>query len=491
MNPDEYCLQDLIDKVESDDRILQFRFQYKNMLVWPFVRVYAYWAKRGAEEGFVNNDLENKEVLAKKIKKKRRLQIIFTGLRMIFHMPFFWKQKDILYLYNSRENITIDGQTCHRIYGDFVSEFSEQTGVIETLGDSKYKKDKSIDKRYIDSINLFIEILSYFSKNNPKDIQMADNLIDYLCNECGIDFSPYQSKKIKKTILDFSIKIKCMDKILPKVFKTVRPKIVFVECADYGGSNAYINKTLHEMGIKIAEAQHGIIGGYHEAYTHSDFLCNNAEYAEYMVDYFLGYGDYWLEKINIPGEKIALGNPWFWRQYTRFLNKKHNNQSDNHKKKTVLWIPFEDYKTDLDVLEGFIRDSNNEYNIRVRLHPIYNKFKSDYKKYEDDGKIIMDELPTIYDSLDISDYVVSERSTVIYEALAFGKPAFIFESEYSVAAETLTLGPNFKNAAELVNLLHNAQETTNVDPDNRSKFFGEQWQDKFKQFINRVLADCQ
>lgn len=485
MNQDEYNFEDILDKIECNERILQFRYQYKHTLVWPLIRVDVYRVRLLTELENHCNDYINKKVSV----RKRRAQIILSGFKKIFSTPFLWKQKDILYLYNAVGNVIIDDHVINRTYDDFLLEFNNQSGAIETLGNKKYKSEKYIDKRYFDSIYLFIEVLSYFTKDNPEDVKMANDLIDYLSNECRMNILPSHAERIKKIILNIPKKIKYMDVILPRMFRAIKPKLVFIECAHYGDSTAYLNKILHEMGIKTAEAQHGIVGNYHEAYFHSDFLCNNAEYAKYMTDYFLGYGEYWIDKINIPGEKIAIGNPWFWRQYTRFLNENYNNQSASGNKKTVLWIPFEDHGMDLEILEGFIRESNNEYSIRVRLHPIYNYFKSDYKKYEDDGKIIMDELPTIYDSFAISDCVVSESSTVIYEALAVGKPTFILESEFSIRYQTLSLAPNFRNASELLNLIRSTQETMYIDPDIRIKFFGEQWQDKFKHFINRVLAE--
>lgn len=479
----EFCLEDLLNGVENDERILQFRFQYKNTLVWPFIRFSVFTAITFK----VYNINEMKMARSQQSNLKKYIKELFKCMKICLNTPFLWKQKDLLYFYNAVGNVaTSDGTIYNRIYDWFVMEYNEQSGVIETLGQTNYKKDTHVDKRYLDPINFFIEVLCYFTKADSKDIHMADDLMDYLCNDCRLNLLPHEIARIKKNILFLSKKIKYTDKIFLLLFHKIDPKLVFIECGCLGG-DAYLIKLLHEMGIKTAEVQHGWVGANHEAYNQSEFLCNNTEYAEYMPDYFLGWSEYWLEKISVTGMRIPIGNPQFWQQYLNMLTEQKNGKTEKVDYRTVLWIAFTNNEVNIKLLNQFILASNNEYYIRIRLHPLEKFLISEYKEFDKNEKVTMDELPTIYDSFQVSDYVIAESSTVIYEALAVGKPTFIYDNEVADWFETGNLTVSFKNIDELLDLLQKAGDVKNNNADYQKEFFGEAWQDKFKAFIEGVI----
>ena len=482
----EFCMNDLINKVENDERILQFRFRYKNTLVWPFIRFFVYRA--------IKNDIYKlsqtpKEELSKKLKNRKRIQKIVKCIKMCLKTPFLWKKRDLLYFYGTTGNvISSDGKVYNRIFDEFVNEFHEKSGVIETVGEGKYHKDKHVDKRYLDPVELLIGVLCYLHKAHPEDILMADALMNYLCNECKIGISSSEALRLKKNILFWSKAIRYMSIIFPRMFGAIKPSVVFFEDGYFGGRNAYLVKILHEMGIKTVDIQHGWVGVNHEAYVQSEFLCNNNEYVEYMPDYFLGWSEYWLDKISIPGEKLPVGNPWFWKQYSDFLMAQDKKKAIARNQKTILWIVFENNDKSIKFLDEFISASNNEYYIRIRLHPSLSGNKSTYKKYDNNTKIIIDELPAIYDSFRVSDYVIAETSTTIYEAMAFGKPTYVLASEVARCFETTMVAPGFKNVNELLEML-NKEDNGMVDiVNNQKRFFGESWQEKFRFFIENILT---
>lgn len=474
----EYYLQDVLTKIENDERILQFRFQYKNMLVWPSIRFNVL--------RMISNRRFNLTARKKiEFSKKQYIEKLIKCIKIGFKSPFFWGQKDFLYFYGTAGNvITSSGKVYNRVYDWFVMEYNEHSGVIETRGQTNYKDDKHVDKRYLDAVSFLIEILSYLKKPDYKDVLMADKLLDYLCNECRLEISEDEVKRFKKNILFTSKAIRYMDKIFPRLFHALIPKIVFIEDGCFGGRNAYLIKILHGLNIKTAEVQHGWIGKSHEAYVHSKFLCDSAEYASYMPDYFLGWSEYWLDKIAIPGDKIPIGNPQFWQQYQALQGyRKKRLQSDCM---TILWIAFGDNDKNKRFLAEFIKASDNEYNIRIRLHPALRWLKREYEEYENNERIMIDELESIYDSLYLADYVIAETSTVIYEALAVGKPVFVLYSERVAAFELLDVAPVFKNVNELLDLLRGTDVNMYCNAENRKKYFGDMWQQKFHRFIRTI-----
>lgn len=478
-----YCLKDLLDKVENDERILRFRFQYKDLLVWPFIRAAVY----GSIVNRMFHVAPIKTVITEKWKRKGKIvKRLIQCLRLSVKTPLTWKKKECLFIYSSKANvINAEGKVYNRVYGKFVDEISERSGIIETVNKYIYDKSSHVDKRYLDPINLLIHFLCLVCKPYKDDVRMADALMNYLCSDCMLDLSSDEVLQIKKRIINISLSIRFMDRIFPGMFRKIEPKVVFLETGSYGGRNAYYNKLMHEMGIKTVEVQHGWISVNHWAYVHSKYLCSNIEYASYMPDYYLGYSEYWLDKINIPGQKIPIGNPWFWEQYASFLKEQRLSEraADDHK--TILWIALVNHQKNLELLDDFVRESNNEYYIRMRLYPGHKYLERDYTKYEDNKMIIMDDSSTVYDAFKVSDYVIAEASTVIYEALAVGKPTYVYESDRSVFFETMGVAPSFKNAKELLSLLQ--KEDIQCDPNNPDMFFGAAWREKFRDFIEVLL----
>ena len=68
---------------------------------------------------------------------------------------------------------------------------------------------------------------------------------------------------------------------------------------------------LKDKGIKVLEAQHSIVGPYNPAYNYS--YSKDSEYAEYMPDIFMSYGEYWEKRLHIPVRIIPVGNPNFYK----------------------------------------------------------------------------------------------------------------------------------------------------------------------------------
>lgn len=483
MNDKEYCLKDWLEIVENDERILRFRFQYKNTLVWPFIRyrVYILLANKYI------NDLQTLKAVTKHTLVRSGLYEALKCIKIGFHTPLFFGKKDILYFTYTAQNVILDdGKKINRIYGKFIEEYKNQTGVIETLGEKKYEKNVDDNVCYLDPISFWIDILSYVSRPNKKDILMAESLVRYLRDECKLPLLDEEFVQLKEKILLSSKRVKYMDKIFPAIFQKIAPKIVFLELGHYGDYMAYLVKILRDMGIKTADIQHGLVSRNHPAYVYSDFLCNSPIYAEYFPDFYLGWGEYWLNKILIPREKILIGNPFFWQQCDSAIKPTYMRK--NGDKKTILWLGFNDNDKNIMLLDQFIDISHNAYTIRVRLHPLFQSFKKMYTKYKNNDKIILDESPTIYKAFAKADCVVSEISTAIYEALAIGKAVYVLESEESKCHGTTDIAFGFRSAEELFTLLRQEDNSKRYDKNMAEFLFGEEegWKVKFKQFIAKI-----
>ena len=179
-----------------------------------------------------------------------------------------------------------------------------------------------------------------------------------------------------------------------------------------------------QLGIKVAEYQHGLINKNHLAYNFSNEIKERVR--NYTPDEILFWGEYWSERTNISGKKVIVGYPYI---EIKSLNLSHTPK----KKPRVLLlsggsIPQEYIKISYWLLKE-LGEENYEYifrphpSERIAVNERYSElFKIGYNLDNDN----------LYESLSKSDICISlEFSTVLYEAVFFCKKVVLLLSQQS------------------------------------------------------------
>ncbi len=96
--------------------------------------------------------------------------------------------------------------------------------------------------------------------------------------------------------------------ILVNALRDTNCQLALIEMGSYGAM-APIILAARSLGIVTAEYQHGAVSAGHDAYCISEVLAGSKIYRRMLPDYFLGYGDWWTDQINLPLNKISIGNP--------------------------------------------------------------------------------------------------------------------------------------------------------------------------------------
>lgn len=475
-------------EIENDHKFLEYRFAYKDIPVWPFVRwnVFEYMKynllplhgnkSQGLSKGILSND--NIGSMMRK------------ALYGVINFPFFSKKKSIMFLYGCTANVVDEnGELYNRCFDEFVKIYPDNTYVLE-CGERDIGKRSQVSKHYSYWIDKVIDNLAYKMEPDGRDVKMADSFLNYLLKKLSMPYTldNMQVKLIRHIILFYSKKVKYQDIFYRKLFQFIKPKIVFLEDGCYGERNAYLCKILKELKITSAEIQHGIAPG--QAYNYGELIRESREYSQYMPDYYCGMSDLWLNQINANVKKVCLGNPEFWKKYNKFYEKS-KAMENIRTKKTILWLPFIDERMDMDLLESFLKNARAVYHILLRHHPLLKGREKHYRnlvsKYQE---LEVDNSATVYDALVESDFVVSDDSTVIYEALAFEKRVFVCDCPQSHYAGTIKYGECFKSANELLELLNVSRKYGIQDKEAvGEQFFAKQWENNYKAFIKRVIKN--
>ncbi|ACR79980.1 hypothetical protein [Kosmotoga olearia] len=363
------------------------------------------------------------------------------------------------------------------IYDNLASLFPNEPVILEE-GTSGVHYSPAFSKKiiYLEPLNLQAKIAMLQIPRSKKKIvkTFVDELEQRIIQE-------FPQVIINKTILSKQIIYGLeYSRIVMRLVNKIRPKLVFVHCGSYGGKNSIIIKECKNLGIKVAEFQHGWVGNSHLAYN---YAINNEIYKNYLPDYFLTFGQYWNDSLKrYPSQKVVIGNPDLARRWIKYKNK---NITTNPTRKKILVVSQGIVSSLMVTLAKKLRNLLPEkYEIIFKLHPGEIAFEDRYRSLYNISGITVVKDGSIYDYIANSIAIVGFNSTTLFEALPFEKSIFIYDDIRSRAYIPEGIGKWFKSAEELAELIVSKDKPKNkVD---WKYYWKMDWQESFRSFITML-----
>lgn len=212
-----------------------------------------------------------------------------------------------------------------------------------------------------------------------------------------------------------------------KLLKRVDPQLVVV-VVSYGRET--IVEVCHELGIPVAELQHGVIYSDHLGYA---FTGERSKVT--FPDYLLTWGEFWGEGVNFPipdDRVIPVGYPHLEQTATEY--------DDVESQEQILFISQGTIGEDLSKFALAIdQHSEIDHNIVYKLHPgEYDRWREEYPWLVDaDFEIVDSSEPPLYELFAESSVQVGVYSTAIYEGLAFDLETYVYDCSGSDVLEPL------------------------------------------------------
>lgn len=253
------------------------------------------------------------------------------------------------------------------------------------------------------------------------------------------------------------------------ILKRSQAKIGFTIC--YYGVNGFgFNRACRQLGIPSMDIQHGVQGHHHIAYGNWTKVPRGGY--ELLPDYFWCWSEYDAESINYWSKKtsrhkaIIGGNLWLYKWTTgkAAIIKEYDTiiKSLVNKKDTVINILFtlQSHFFPEQWILGAIERSPSNWRWWIRLHPGMMQSREEIRAILlrdcSKGNWELDqasELP-LYAWLRHIDVHVTQSSTVVLEAKAFGVPSVITHPNGEIYQEQI--------GTELVNLAYSADDLINI-----------------------------
>lgn len=460
---------------ENRSNVLEYRFQYKNMLMWPFVRydIFAHIIDKEIYQGDItsisNIVLHEKETFCNRI--VRRTREMLRAYMSKVSIP----QKDILFLSHSGANVkNADGKVYNRLWDEYALIFPEKTAMLESPIDGYSSKDRVfsgvISSRYLD---YKIWLKAKMKRQSKRDIVNIDAFVQYIQHNFPYELGNVFLADLRIRLFDYAKKIGSQDKVYRKFFMQMKPKVVFVAEACYGCNRAFLVWMLHDMQIPVYEIQHGLVHQVHSAYNYSHLIFENKEYLEYLPDKFFVFGEFWKKHIELPVSCQVMGSA----NFTESINKRTEVECEIASRILIVL----NYDPMMELIDILLSQLDDKYSIVVKPHPLYQSVVDALEIFKENDKFSIVREGNIFDSIIQAEYVIGDYSTVLYEATGCGKKVFVYRHELTEMYISKEIGNWFSTPEELVELLRNGKAIKKND--DVDYYFNSHWKEKYRNMI--------
>lgn len=478
----ELSLGDIL-AIEDSPAFLDFKCKDTGMVLWPWIRVPFFRL-------IISDLLYESPLYDSSVRQQRNLvQAMVTLARASAHNLLNLQnyKRDVMVTTVGIGDILSEGKFFNRLSDHFAQIFANDTVVLEDLYQWRWPFPRHFNRTLIHSpIWLKPMIVSRLSlRNRSSDVaskliglakQRAKTILNW---ELGEKRESWLVQSLERKIVGTPFLFRSYESWLGRV----KPKLLMVECACYGGPLSILLNVARRMGIVTAEYQHGLISAGHDAYNFAPTLQESSEYCAMLPGYFLGYGDWWNQQINAPVTKFVIGNPHRSEQIATFAK---NNQG----KTDILLLGqrIETTKFYLDLAESIVCAREGDCRVVFRPHPMARTL---IRQQFPGGKIrdgvVVDNNQDIYQSFQSAYAVVSESSTGLFEAIGLVERIFSWDTPITRFALPSHPFQSFNTPDELVAMLRDSSCGTFSDREVEA-IWAPRWKENYQRFVQGILC---
>lgn len=412
-------IREIIELIESDGKIMDYRLQYSNLPIWPLIRSHVLANITEYDNVKKVNETIKKEAGNLRIFEiiNKLLLLIKICIKSIIYNKGKLQGKSMFVIPNRaflREDIVHEN-----IYGFFTSKNNE-TLYLKYYDDMyrwhKTECDAVFREAFFPVAYIKDSILG--KKKNKYDVKMAYEIAQFILDRIGSEYKNCVDDAVLERVGSLSRYVKSKERVYEYILKKSYPKYVLISCCSYSyyAADCWFFK---KNGIPTIEIQHGMIHKDHHAYVCSKVVYNNSDFNMFIPDYIFTWSDYWSRYIKLNTKIISVGNPEFYYSYRQdFLKNK-----EEHDNIVILYNIDTDFCNITEIekfIYEYISNETKDVILRLRFHPACKQLIPHFKQRFISDKIVYDDSEGVYVAFSKVDYLVTCFSTIAYEALACG-----------------------------------------------------------------------
>jgi hypothetical protein len=464
--------------IEDNPHVLDFRFSFRDVLMWPYIRV------------FLHRIPIFREFRVTPLAHDARAPLGLGGnlaylYRTLVRNPFrkaFRNPCDVLMLCWGINNVKTGSAYFNKITDFFASLHGDRAFLVETTLDRRYRMPRAHPRvAYGNYIELATHLRSRLVRVPSQDRETVRALSSFLQSDFPFKIEAAQIDNMMQDLLGIAARLPIYYDYYQRLFDQCRPRAALIEDACYG-AGCHIVKWARERCIPTIEPQHGMIYPDHMAYNYGRALLESDLYRQFLPDYLLTYGSFWSDQVNVPVAKLALGNPNRSEKCKRMPARPKGGERWVLLIISAGSIP----ETMRNFLLNLIETPGiGQCEIIFRPHPLEVPLvNARYAQALASEAIRLDVGTDLYQSLARADFVAGDLSTTLFEAMGIVREVFCIEHPSSDLAIPRDLMKRFSSASELLRLIreHRPQNQSAHDD-----LWAPNWEANYRQFMKIAL----
>lgn len=466
---------DALAALDADPEIRSFRFTRDRLLIYPFVRFALFTMIINAEYGFesIPDPGEEKGVI-------KSLRYLWKAVRHNVFIPP-WRHRLIFFSSGALNTTKRDGKYFNRIYDHYAAVLPNDSLIVEASCNGEFPRPRWFRSvRYDEIIELAVRGISRIRGSEEiDDREQIRRFISAVRRHSDLEEARYID--LERTLTQLARRLPMYHALYRLLFRITQPRVIFLEEACYGHLS-YILRAARELGVVVAEFQHGLVSEHHYAYVYGDSLVRDPEYREYLPDYLLLYGKYWAECINVPVEIRLLGNP-------QLDEAAMTRVPGSHHERPIMLVISQGHIAHIliPMVQDIVRLTGDRFTIVYRLHPGERAQRERYECLLAHSNVVLNDSGDLYEWLKKADYLVASSSTTVFEAVRFDIPIFILEGTDSWMNIPPHLGIRFSTPSELVSMMDEGCEEENRT--DKEYYWVGDWRRRYRSFLAEVEVE--
>lgn len=259
-----------------------------------------------------------------------------------------------------------------------------------------------------------------------------------------------------------------------RLFRQSGARVLLKEGAFYGPSAPAVFAA-KALGMDVLEFQHGAFSKGHEAYNFAPAVLRNDAYRATFPDKLLCFGEWWANQLDVPVEKVVIGNP------NRHISSTVGGAGLDLKQVLVLGdgIDTSRYLDLCAAIAGPLKKKG--FTVSFRPHPLERSAAS-LSQITD---FQIERSADIYVALSNSHTVISEASTGLFDAIGVSTNILVWKTPK--ASFTFPSHP-FREFSELDDLLSFISDGGNGSKKyTPESFWAPHWETNYSNLMRGLL----
>lgn len=315
------------------------------------------------------------------------------------------------------------------------------------------------------------------SSPSSSDLEKTRELVDYVADRIKVLYDADLSERDKEDLVSETARemVRC-EKHAKWLLRQCKKKKISLLIMVGGSYSKYyaINRVLKKNGIRVADLQHGYITETNVVYNYNEALLDTEDVKTATPEFFLTYGKWWGKRTNLPYKQIVeVGNPYRSYASSNYVRDKSNDiMIIGCARETAFYCSL------ADELGKRFKDRK----VVFRPHPSERLTAASVAT--DSGNFVIDNDRPIYTALSESEVVISEISTVLFEAIGLVKKIIVWSNDFSKYSLPECPFATAESVEELITAITEGPTDKNAG---ESDFWASNWEENFRSFVKTYV----